>query len=243
MVYLELRPAAISPIKPLYSCWDTFGILKEVLLPEFISASPAQQISVGFFICLLVCLFGRARFLLFYENLPTFLAGIYLLPHVHIIFCKSSFVFLYAFKHYSFIQSNLQMNYCGEHVSKTIKQLLSSRVSGEKGQRPARTKTHNQPHRWYLGSQFLNKFTDNVSGKEIHKKAEAICGEENRGNLTSSYQKQFLDYQTFILFVFYRVVTFQDHSFARWLLLNVWIHFLYSPKPSGQARLPTLNPT
>lgn len=86
---------------------------------------------------------------------------------------------------------------------------------------------------WYLWSQFLNKFTDNVSGKEIHKKEEVICGEENKGNMTNSYQAQFLDYQTSLLFVFYRVVNFQDYSFVRRLPLYVWIHFLSSAKPNA----------
>lgn len=46
------------------------------------------------------------------------------------------------------------------------------------------------------------------SGNGIHKKAEAICAEEDKRNLTSSFQKQFSYYRTSLPFVLERVVTF-----------------------------------
>lgn len=78
------------------------------------------------------------------------------------------------------------------------------------------------------------------SGNGIHKKAEAICAEEDKRNLTSSFQKQFSYYQTSLPFVLETVVTFPKYSFTSWVSLNVWICFLYSAKPSATSHLPAL---
>ena len=66
-----------------------------------------------------------------------------------------------------------------------------------------------------------------VSRNGIHKKAEAICG-KNKWNMTSSYKKQFLDYESCLPFVLKRVVTFQYYFTFPTLLLSLSV----PPSPS-----------